>query len=341
MTRSLTTAERRLVLHARLFPEGIPRLWCPTLTHFRAAHEPDADRIRSHLAALAPYVRGILVPGSTGEGWEMSDGDIRDLLGIVLDAAAALKVRVLIGVLKTSGDEMLAGLDAMESLREHPAVAGFTICAPKGAEFSQETIRTAVARVLDRGWPIALYQLPQVTQNEMTPETVAALAEEYSNFILFKDTSGTDRVARSGLDFGGVFLVRGAEQGGYAPWPRAAGGPYDGFLLSTANVFAPQLALMLGLIESGDIAAAQALSSKLTELVSATFELVAGFPHGNAFANANKALDHCLAYGEDKIRIAPPLLYSGVRLPAAFIEQAGLLLRDSGLLPKRGYLHRS
>src|SRR5436190_23942628 len=105
-----TTASLRQALHAKCFPQGVPRLWCPTLTHFRATREPDAARIRAHLTVLAPWVRGILVQGSTGEGWEMSDADIRALLGIVLEAAKELGVRVLIGVLKTSVEEVLAGL---------------------------------------------------------------------------------------------------------------------------------------------------------------------------------------------------------------------------------------
>ena len=337
MFRMNDTAVRRRALQEQQFPEGIPRLWCPTLTHFRAAREPDSDRIRAHLIALAPQVRGILVPGSTGEGWEMSDADIRALLGMVLDAAAASGVRVLIGMLKTGVEEMLACLDAMEDLRAHPAVAGFTICPPKGRDLSQREIRDRLARVLARGWSTALYQLPQVTENEMSAETVAGLADEFPNFILFKDTSGADRVATSGLDFGGVFMVRGAEQGGYAPWPRAAGGPYDGFLLSTANVFARELAEILRLLDAGDVVAAQALSAKLVEVISAAFAIVGGFPTGNAFANANKVLDHCMAHGEAATHVDPPVLYSGARLPVSFIEQAVELLRAHALLPRRGY----
>jgi len=333
-----STAAVRHTLQAQLFPQGIPRLWCPTLTHFRAAREPDPARIRAHLASLAPHVRGILVPGSTGEGWEMSDADIRGLLAIVLEAAGGLGVRVLIGLLKTSVNEMLAGLDALDDFRAHPAVAGFTICPPKGEDLTPSEIRDGLARVLARGQPTALYQLPQVTQNEMSPETVASLAGEFPNFILFKDTSGADRVALSGLDLGGVFMVRGAEAGGYAQWPRQAGGPYDGFLLSTANVFAPQLAEMLRLVDAADIAAAKGLSAKLVEIVGSAFDIVARFPAGNAFANANKSLDHCMAYGEAAVHTEPPLLYSGARLPAAFIEKAAEILRAHSLLPARGYL---
>lgn len=333
-----TTASLRRELQAELFPQGIPRLWCPTLTHFRATREPDAARIRAHLAVLAPYVRGILVPGSTGEGWEMSDADIRGLLNIVLEAAAELNVRVLIGVLKTSVEEVLAGLDAMEDLRTHRAVAGFTICPPKGSDLGQREIRESLARVLARGWPTALYQLPQVTQNEMSAETVAALAREFPNFILFKDTSGADRVAQSSLEFGDVFMVRGAEAGGYARWPRVAAGVYDGFLLSTANVFARELSEMLGMLDAGDFAGAQSLSAKLEEVVGAAFAAVADFPSGNAFANANKSLDHCMARGALAASFDPPLLYSGVRLPVEFIERAAELLRSHDLQPARGYL---
>jgi dihydrodipicolinate synthase/N-acetylneuraminate lyase len=334
----VNTAEARRALQAKLFPQGIPRLWCPTLTHFRAAREPDAARIRAHLAVLAPRVRGILVPGSTGEGWEMSDADIRGLLGIVLDAAQEQGVRVLIGVLKTSVKEMLAGLEAMKGLRAHPAVAGFTICPPKGRELGQEEIRDGLRQVLARGWPTALYQLPQVTENEMSPETVAALVEEFPNIILFKDTSGTDRVAQSGVDTGGVFMVRGAEVGGYAQWLRGAGGAYDGFLLATANVFSAAHAEIIRESDAGNLSAARAVSAKLEEVVREAFAMVAGFPTGNAFSNATKSLDHCMAYGAEAVRVEPPLLYSGVRLPVAFIERAMELLRGHDFLPARGYL---
>ena len=331
------TAAQRSALQAQQFPKGIPRLWCPTLSHFQATHEPDADRIGAHLDALSPRVHGILVPGSTGEGWEMNDSDIRALLSIVLEAAQKSGVAVLVGVLKTSVEEMVACIDAMNDIREHPAVVGITVCPPKGNGLSQQAIRDDLDTVLKKGWPTALYQLPQVTQNEMSAETISTLALEFSNFMLFKDTSGEDRVAKSGLDFGGVFMVRGAEHGGYASWPRSIGGPYDGFLLSTANVFAREFDEMLRLLDEGSIAAAQALSAVLVEVVSQAFAIVREFPVGNAFANANKVLDQCMAHGEAALDIAPPLLYSGERLPMSFIDSAMTLLRQYSLLPKSGY----
>ena len=73
-------------------------------------------------------------------------------------------------------------------------------------------------------------------------------------------------------------------------------------------------------------------------MVQRTFALVADFPAGNAFTNANKVLDHVMAYGAAARDQEPPLLYSGVRLPTEFVEQAAAFLREAGLLPYVGYL---
>lgn len=334
MDSRLVVGALRRDLKEQLFPGGIPALWCPLLTHFRAAGEPDAERIAAHLENLAPFVKGILVPGSTSEGWELTDSDIEKLLSIVLEISERLQVKVLIGVLKTTTDEVLTCLDTLEPLRTHPAVAGVTVCGARGAEKCQTELHEGLTAVLERGWPTALYQLPQVTQNELSPETVAALAQSHANFLFFKDTSGTDTVAQSGLDLGGVFRVRGAEKGGYAGWTHSHGGPYDGFLLSTANVFAPQLTDVL----QSSPEQARVLSQRLETVVTAAFALVADLPMGNAFANANKALDHCLAHGERALQVEPPLLYSGARLPSGVIQASAALLTAHGLLPSKGYL---
>ncbi len=323
---------QRNALQKKLFPSGIPRLWCPTLTHFSAARVPDKQQIYQHLAELAPFVKGILVPGSTGEGWEMSDEDVRTLLSVVLSAAYEVGIRVLIGVLKTDVEQVLATFDALSDFREHPALVGFTVCPPKGADLSQDEIANALRIVLSRGYPTALYQLPQVTLNEMTPETVAKLSSEFSNFILFKDTSGYDRVATSGLDFRGVFLVRGSESGGYARWPKVARGIYDGFLLSTANVFAPELVKMLELLDEGRGEEAKRLSIRLESMVTAAFAMVQDVPVGNAFSNANKLLYHVRTYGTKSLDFPPPLLYCGERLPEELVAKVQKLFEEWSIL---------
>lgn len=325
-----TERERRLL---QLFPNGVPRLWCPTLTYFQSARTPDLPRIAQHLVRLASDVRGILVPGSTGEGWEMSDTETRDLLVGTLNAAHSAGMRVLVGLLKTETDAMLTALDGLAPLIDHPAFVGITVCPPRGAELTQTQLAGALSQILERDLPTAIYQLPQITQNELSPETVAALAYTFPNFILFKDTSGEDRVAASGLDLAGLFLLRGSERFGYAPWYKKAGGPYDGFLLSTANCFAPQLGQMLDLLEVGQHAQADVLSRKIEAVVMEVFDIVKDFPHGNAFTNANKAIDHVLTFGPLVSQTAPPMLYNGHRLDTELIARVQSTINAADFLP--------
>lgn len=332
----------RKELIERQFPEGIPDLWCPLLTHFTSAARPDRERIHRHLESMSGSVRGLLVPGSTGEGWEMTDEDILAVLRIVLDASARTGQKVLIGILKTDLPSMIQGIEIItarlmdwtgsssaQDAFAASGVVGFTVCPPSGVDLGQETIRDSLAEVLRLGHPTALYQLPQVTGNEMSPETVSALALEFPNFFLFKDTSGGDAVAHSGRDFGGLFFVRGAE-GGYHLHPRSGGGQYDGLLLSTANSFPGELKAVLDLLRKGEKAQAARISGDVEEIVTELFSAVTGFEAGNPFANANKAFDHVRAWGDGWREHDPPLLYSGTRLPVRFLEHAARLLDAKG-----------
>ncbi|MDY7027914.1 MAG: dihydrodipicolinate synthase family protein, partial [Spirochaetota bacterium] len=144
----------------RFLPEGIPALWCPMITHFKAAATPDRDRIHRHLDTLKDDVRGILIPGSTGEGWDMNDADILRLLDIVLDKTAETGQYMLIGVLKTETQAMIdsisnnvdyltarSGGGSWSEAFVKNRVAGFTICPPSGADISQEEIREGLEAV--------------------------------------------------------------------------------------------------------------------------------------------------------------------------------------------------
>jgi hypothetical protein len=257
-------------------------------------------------------------------------------------------VHLLIGVLKTTVQEVLQGLDdtlawlrarsgapSDDDALQRSAVRGFTVCPPKGRELSQEDIGAALDRVLTRGLPVSLYQLPQVTDNEMASDTVAWLAARHPNFVMLKDTSGRDRVTDAG--FRDVFLVRGAE-GGYSRQLALGGGAYDGFLLSTANSFGPHYAQMIELLRQGRQADADALSARIAQAVGAVFDAAADLPYGNAFSNANKAIDHFFAHGPTARRVAGSRLHSGQQLPAGLIEVAGAALERNGLMPAHGYL---
>ena len=93
-------ATARAQLLERLLPEGVPLLWCPPLTHYKDDGTIDAPRMAAHFRHLAAWVRGLLIPGSTGDGWELADEERRQVLAIALDQAVPLNLRLLLGVLK-------------------------------------------------------------------------------------------------------------------------------------------------------------------------------------------------------------------------------------------------
>jgi len=347
---SVTRARQSLL--QRLFPDQVPRLWCPLLTHYDDTGRIDGVRMAAHLRHLSPFVKGFLIPGSTGDGWEMSDPEIHHLLELALEQAAQLNFHLLIGVLKTNADEARHRiLETASWLRSRTGasdngtalaksrVAGFTVCPPRGKDLTQQQIGAALESILETGMPVSLYQLPQVTENTLSAELVAKLAERFPHFHLFKDTSGADAVALAGQDPRGVFMVRGAE-GDYLRWLKKAGGPYDGFLLSTANCFARELHRIVSATGSDRAGEMAELSQRLTAAVREAFAAVRDVPKGNPFANANKAMDHCFAHGPGAATVIPPRLHAGIRLPLEVVRDIGQILVRYDLMPDRGYLER-
>jgi dihydrodipicolinate synthase/N-acetylneuraminate lyase len=347
----LSTETDRKELVQKRFPQGIPRLWSPPLAHYTGSLGLDKKHTRSHLGFMAPYVKTHLIPGSTGDGWELSQKEIDNLIEFIITETRDLDIRLLIGVLRPDAEtaredikrivrflmDITGSGDAEKALRSS-GVCGFTVCAPKGKDIPQEVIYEKLSSILDLGYPAALYQLPQITENEIAPGTFEKLAGKYGNFYLFKDTSGRDRVALSGVDAGGVFLVRGGE-GNYRRWYKASpGGLYDGFLLGSANSFANKYIAMLQDIDSGRHEAAGIVSDQITRIVSKAMEEGGKLSFGNAFANSNKGIDHFFAYGPGADKVIAPMTHSGKRLPSDFIRYIKKLLGEEGLLPEKGYL---
>lgn len=334
-------AERRAALTAEILPEGIPSLWCPPLTHYRSDGGVDRERSAAHLTFLTRWAKGLLVPGSTGDGWELTADETRDVVDLTLREAAKLDVHVLVGALNP--DAALAASSIRETrkrLADNPLgrpAFGYAVCPPRGAELAQSELEGALSGLLSLGLPMALYQLPQITENEMSPELVKELASRFPNLMLFKDSSGRDGVTTSGLGLGNVFLVRGAE-GDYAGHLRANGGTYDGLLLSTANSFGAQLWSVIELSRTGRRTDAERLSARLSSLVAAVFKLVEAVPAGNAFTNAGKAVDHFFAYGPKGLGAPAPRLHAGISLPENVLEGTRDALLRHELMPKHGYL---
>jgi dihydrodipicolinate synthase/N-acetylneuraminate lyase len=345
-------AARRKALLGELFPGGIPRFWCPLLTHYRSDGGIDFDRMSRHLDHVIPWVKGFLIPGSTGDGWELDDDETLKVARFAIRKAPAYKASLLLGVLKADTETMERTISDLLALVERESgiskkktaealrvagVCGFTVCPPRGKTLTQADIKIGLSRILDMGLPTALYQLPQITENEAAPETFGKLVRKYSNVILFKDSSGQDGIAVSRVDKGDVFMVRGAE-GEYARWLKDSGGPYDGFLLSTANCFPREIRDIIESLEKGSVEKAREISDRISLAVRDVFSLVQPLPCGNAFTNANKAFDHFFAFGPAASDVEGPMLHGKIRIPGKIISATGGVLSRYGLMPKQGYL---
>ena len=346
-----TINKKRLALIHELFPEGIPRLWCPLLTHYGDDGGIDFVRMSAHLQTLVPWVKGFFIPGTTGDGWELNDDETLSLTEFALQSVKKDKIGLLVGALRTEVDDMKqlifrmlllvqksSALQGKEiDILKEAHVAGFAVCPPKGKSRTQPDIESALSKIMDLDLPTALYQLPFFTENEVEPDTFERLAHKYSNLIFFKDSSGADRIGMSSADKGEVFLVRGGE-GDYAKWLKEGGGCYDGFLLSTANCFAPELSAIIGYLEINDEEKAHEISERLTKTLFGAFALVKTLPCGNPYTNANKAFDHFYAFGPSAQAKEGPMLKGGSRIPADMLAAIGNLLKKYKLMPEKGYL---
>src|SRR5205807_7263305 len=141
------------------------------------------------------------------------DRETSELLEIAFELAQKLEVLLLVGVLKRTAPEMKAAVEKiLDRIRERTGekdtrialakarVCGFTVCAPAGKDLTEKQLEEGLNSFLELGLPTAIYQLPQVTGNELSPELVSRLAEQFQNFLLFKDSSGEDRVLTSGKE---------------------------------------------------------------------------------------------------------------------------------------------
>jgi len=161
-------------------------LWCPALTHYALDGTIDELRMAAHLRNMSGNIGGLLMPGSTGDGWELSEQETEAVTEFALAQGARLKRAVLIGVLNADAGDALRHIgkwverfrkrsgrtDDLEALLAVGA-CGFAVCPPRGESRTQQEMKAALASILEKQVPVALYQLPQVTENEMGPDLVA------------------------------------------------------------------------------------------------------------------------------------------------------------------------
>lgn len=301
---------------------GFPTLWFPPLTYYKEDGIIDTCRMAEALEGIYPYSKGVLVPGSTGDGWVLSQEKQEDIVRFFLRGFEFGRFSMMIGALKPTADETIASIRRWceilceESGSDDPAeamkaldVKAFVFCVPAGVD-NKETQIQEMSRILDLGLPMAFYQLPLVTGITVDPAVIRELADKYDNLIIAKDSGGKDEMALSGLLGNRLMLLRGAE-GDPSGMLFGESPAYDGLLLSTVNCFAR---------EHSDLMNGRRSYGGYGDVISEVFGAVTD-PVSNAFSDAVRAICWAKKYGTEAVNTIC-YCYNGEILPSELIKCA-------------------
>ena len=213
----------------------------------------------------------------------------------------------------------MAGAQDWLDITRQIRVVGFTVCPPQGDDLTQEQISRRWKRCCSCSIRRRCTSCLKSPKTKSRPPTFLQLVERYPNLYLLKDTSGQDWIARAGSIPVACFWSAG---------PRAvtAAGSNRPEGLMTDCCSARQTTSLRSWPKSSDWWTPGSVNrptpspTASSSVVSRCFEIVAGVPLGNPFTNANKLLDHVLAYGAEAVRQPPPMLHGGTRLPRELIE---------------------
>ena len=313
-------------------------LWVPILTHYELADDLRLNKtlIKKHIKWLEPSVKQFLICGTTGDGWILSDKLINDWLEILTEKNFLTdQNKILFGAFGNTTKEVLHRAKLIEDyLTNHKCEASFfglTLCAPVNEKITQNEIIKHFEKIIENTLlPISIYQLPQVVKCEIKPETLKYLKDKFKKrIVLFKDTSGEDKVIDSKIDFGDLKFLRGAEKNYFNHIkPR---GEYDGFLLSTANCFGKVLREILKEVEESNFEKAENLSKKLSDIIRVSFDKGEKLNFGNPFSNVNKAFLHVI-FNKEKFNDLNCKTCFKNNIPVDFLTYANGLLVENKLI---------
>ncbi len=307
--------------------KDFPTLWFPPLTYYKEGGVIDTDKMARELSKIYPYSKGVLVPGSTGDGWVLSQEKQEALVRFFLKGFDFGRFSMMIGALKPTADETIQSIAGWcEILRQISGksddaeamaaldVKAFVFCVPAGMDARDAQLKE-MGRILDVGLPMAFYQLPLVTGVTVDPAVVAELAEKHPNLIVAKDSGGVDEMAKSGLLKDRLMLLRGAE-GDQTEMITGNAPIYDGLLLSTVNCFAR---------EHSELMQGKRDYSGYGDVISEVFAAVKA-PVSNPFSDAVRAVCCAKEYGPEVAKM-DIYCYNGKKLPAELAAKAAESLR--------------
>lgn len=237
-------------------------IFCPTITPLTSEGDVDYGAWSKHLNFLIEGgVDGILVLGSIGEFYAFDEAEKRRIIDFAT-AEIAGRVKVFIGTGSTR-------LKSAIGLTRHAKSAGAdaaVVVSPYyfgPSEAAAEQYFGELAEAVD--FPIVLYNFPDRTGSDLSPQLVSKLREAHPNIVGIKDT--VDNISHTRAMIAATdadFAVFSGFDEYYLP-NRVAGGA--GVISGLTNVYPELFAQMHQSFESGDHSAAMRPAGRISNLM--------------------------------------------------------------------------
>lgn len=237
-------------------------IFCPSITPLTSDGDVDYDAWSKHLKFLIEGgVDGILVLGSIGEFYAFDEEEKRDIIDFVT-AEIAGRVKVFIG----TGSTRIKSTIALTEYAKGAGADAAVVVSPYyfgPSEAAAEQYFGELAGAVDL--PIVLYNFPERTGSDLSPQLVSTLSEAHPNIVGIKDT--VDNISHTRAMIAATdddFAVFSGFDEYYLP-NRVAGGA--GVISGLTNVFPELFAEMHRSFESGDHNAATQIASRISHLM--------------------------------------------------------------------------
>ena len=236
------------------FRSVIPAL----LTPFQADLSLAPERLAANARGLVERgIRDVVVCGTMGEAGALSDDERQT----VIETAVASGARVTVGISSPDGPSAARRAEAAAALG-----AIGVMCLPPTTYVADERELDAhfAAVTAATGLPVMLYNNPEASCQDLSPETIVRLAERHEHIVAVKECSGDARRIAHLVELAGdrlEVLVGGDD---WALEGYAAGAV--GWVSGVANVAAELCLELESLVADGDLDAARACHTRLLPL---------------------------------------------------------------------------
>lgn len=241
----------------------MPGVYCPTITITDENGNIDYEKWGQHLDHLIDAgISGILVFGSIGEFYAFSLEEKKKAVDFAARQVAR-RVPLYVGV----GDTKIERVIEFAQYCEKLDVSGIVVISPYyfgPSALAAETFFTQVAQATQL--PVVLYNFPDRTGSDLSPELVAKLAKECPNIVAVKDTVDTishtrAMISQTPSDFD---VFSGFDE--YYLVNRISGG--SGIISGLTNVEPETFVALHRAYEAGDFAQVVSCGQRVSHLMS-------------------------------------------------------------------------